>query len=1327
MNNNETVKVANNKDNLDQNKDKSKESSLFNRIKAKSEGALKEFFRQMRRDKEVEKSFSQEINIDENFIAESKKIDEKKELVASNFSKMMELVISGAMTLEGAKQKDSVESYIFNEESKKAMLELEKELTDPFAKLLYEKMGEENKQIILDYLVDYGVTPAESKIIETESDYLNIIKFSDNGFMMQINNKEEVGYVFTDKNAHFNIINPDGTIVLKDLNFEQANLKLKEFVDNYQQDFVVNYNKYQIPTSEPEPSLNPITPEINKKPNIILKKNNVVVKEPAVLKKKIINQNNAVIEPLKKDDALINKKDLDIFNKIKLEEEKNIAQNNSQEEDLKEEAELFNTAYIPYVSGNAPENNVSAVYQINKNELKVDREKLKNSLATEPVVDESLVVEPLVVEPVIDNKVIVLENNFDTNVLAYAEKMGISLEYLNANLDFSKLNNVQQFFILKTLNNNALGRVKVEGNKNYLEEKAGKKWWQVGYAFNQKFHKKEHEVLVAKNIHDEGIKGYGEEDFNWLIDNLQNGPEIIINEEGEVNVNYLILEDVDTERQALLDDYNEQAYKSSSKSSSGSLFDSDFLVTARENLLASAKNNEDEKYLMTKILEAEKNIRFHNLIKGNEKTQKVMEDLIGSSDGGWNKFKMILGSHKDKGTYMAIGMTARALLRSEMATTFLSKAASYSVGPMVAAFVGGIRANEKAKNELREKEQLARLGVKNSSKEVKKYNLAVGQINDRGQVVNFGLADKLNSLLNKIEELEDEIKKIELNDPLNKDEIQKLKIELLKNKESLATRREYTKDKLDDKLISFGNSKEAIINKYKLLDSLMRADIKTLDGDIIADDENKVMERLNNFLDYKEDLRQMEEFKYFVKEISKGAVIGASFAAAAAWIFEHTGLGDFVSSKLEVASKAFYSTKVGVAVDSVNHEIKQTFHSTANGVKSWFNGSGESSAAAKSVSKIIPIISGHENTINNVIEKNIAQPEEIASNRAYNKEVANASDDQTVETEKIPKVIEKEIPKSLITKTKPELLSDEISNKGIKGSDSIWRSTKEIFKTNANILGYQGNAADEAALNSWAETQASSAINNSGELSDKVFEGNKVFLTRDGANYKISIEQGSGPKPDYLNSQDSTPVEEEIVKTPVNIENHNLNVLHDEIKQPELPTANTIEQPVTTEAKNISSDLAHKWRLPINHTKIVDENHLIYETEKGKVIINTNKGGSIEKVVAGKEVVPQSLVNEIKGRLPLHRFMGRDGLDKILSVWKNLNVSEKAVYENLDLFNKNQLTPAALLNKLSGTFNVNTKNVFIYPDKKLFELNNGKTFDMTLRGVNKLVKFLARQ
>jgi len=96
--------------------------------------------------------------------------------------------------------------------------------------------------------------------------------------------------------------------------------------------------------------------------------------------------------------------------------------------------------------------------------------------------------------------------------------------------------------------------------------------------------------------------------------------------------------------------------------------------------------------------------------------------------------------------------------------------------------------------------------------------------------------------------------------------------------------------------------------------------------------------------------------------------------------------------------------------------------------------------------------------------------------------------------------------------------SDQISNEGLKAGqyDSVWLSTKNIFESHAAELGYQGDINDVAALRHWAEIQTNRTLADTGDITDKVFVGNKVTLEKNGDNFIVRVEAGSGAQPGYL-------------------------------------------------------------------------------------------------------------------------------------------------------------------------------------------------------------------
>jgi|GEM_PF-1363738 len=115
------------------------------------------------------------------------------------------------------------------------------------------------------------------------------------------------------------------------------------------------------------------------------------------------------------------------------------------------------------------------------------------------------------------------------------------------------------------------------------------------------------------------------------------------------------------------------------------------------------------------------------------------------------------------------------------------------------------------------------------------------------------------------------------------------------------------------------------------------------------------------------------------------------------------------------------------------------------------------------------------------------------------------------------------VPSGEISGGETNTFTDEISNVGLKvgQTDSVWRSTEQIFNDHAKELGYQGDLNNPDELHQWAEVQTAKAINNTSDLDDKVFEGNKVVLEKDAdGNYSVRVEEGSGYKPGSLETGD---------------------------------------------------------------------------------------------------------------------------------------------------------------------------------------------------------------
>ena len=455
-----------------------------------------------------------------------------------------------------------------------------------------------------------------------------------------------------------------------------------------------------------------------------------------------------------------------------------------------------------------------------------------------------------------------------------------------------------------------------------------------------------------------------------------------------------------------------------------------------------------------------------------------------------------------------------------------------------------------------------------------------------------------------------------------------------------------------------------------------------------------VSARLASFLNYNEDKLISARDKYILKEMGKGAIMGASFAAAGSWIFEHTGLGNWTSEQF---NKASHFLHVDQAVDWTVKTTKDLFSGNDNSI---------SGAPIKNIieqSNIEPV-----EVKAPVTEVPKVEPVEVKAPVIETPKVEPAPVKAPVtEVPKVTPVVE--TPKAPIAKL--ETYSAEI--KGEPGQDdSVWKSLRHIFKSHPQALGYKGDLNDAHELNRWSETQTANAIHNSGGVEDKVYQGNRVVLERDGANFKVAVEQGEGFKPGQL--------EHNIDRGPEikPLDSRTLDNLH--LKSPELATPkSTLEVIEKGKIVALANEMAKSFHLKPETLEISGKN-LIYKSGSGRIVFDSATKNIKEVFGLNNKSIPSEFINELKGKTPIDKFVHRGGLEKIFSSWNKLSLTDKGVYESL------KLEPAALLKKINELFGAKTKAVFV-GDKSFVETNSGQQFDKSLDGVKKLVRFLGRK
>ena len=94
----------------------------------------------------------------------------------------------------------------------------------------------------------------------------------------------------------------------------------------------------------------------------------------------------------------------------------------------------------------------------------------------------------------------------------------------------------------------------------------------------------------------------------------------------------------------------------------------------------------------------------------------------------------------------------------------------------------------------------------------------------------------------------------------------------------------------------------------------------------------------------------------------------------------------------------------------------------------------------------------------------------------------------------------------------------------MKGSDSIWRSTKHIVMNNPERFGYDGDPANTADVSQFAENQTANMVNalnveQDGNLADLVHDGDKVTINFEGGKPVLSFEADSGIEASHLSDE----------------------------------------------------------------------------------------------------------------------------------------------------------------------------------------------------------------
>ncbi len=517
--------------------------------------------------------------------------------------------------------------------------------------------------------------------------------------------------------------------------------------------------------------------------------------------------------------------------------------------------------------------------------------------------------------PIVDAELEV-KNEVPPDILAsYKEKFGINKEDLEGIEGFDKLSRGQQRQVLENLAQLTVGRIReeaVDGHKDDIEAQKknanflGKVWIGVKDSFTKKFDIVGREKKLAADIEKGGIEEHKGQLEQMVKGMNELGPAVNENKEtGELEVQFVETLGMSPELAKVAEVFNEQGTAFSKIPYEWSLDSAD---PKQQKAYQKAKETYELQrgVLMKRMADAggpematkamahtESVIEMQRFIQTCPDAGKELESI--QDQNAWTAALKSVGT--ERGAYMALGVVTR---------TAVGAMAGFVAAPAAAALTGAIRGWKKAGDELRERDANARKGIVDESEEAKNMVAAVRAKEGDAEVGYRGSVEKIDALVKKLGGKEDSTK----------------------SKEQLVTslrqRIDYTKQKISEGKMVFGESGERLANQYALMKSLAEAEA-AIAGETFADERGqRLEERLARMLNKTENEIVGARSDYKFKQAVKAGLTGAAFAGVGAAAVETlkwmngapAPVAEYVADKIGKAKAA-----VGAAVSEVTEEV----------------------------------------------------------------------------------------------------------------------------------------------------------------------------------------------------------------------------------------------------------------------------------------------------------------------------------------------------------------------------------------------------------------------
>lgn len=281
--------------------------------------------------------------------------------------------------------------------------------------------------------------------------------------------------------------------------------------------------------------------------------------------------------------------------------------------------------------------------------------------------------------------------------------------------------------------------------------------------------------------------------------------------------------------------------------------------------LKSSKEDPNKKgSAMLEVSQIDSRIQMEQLLNTHPEFEKEIQTL--ERESGWredvkdlkNLANNLTGKNMANRLFMGIGYTARGLSKGAFAASNLGGltfASSIAIGGTLGYFKGKL----KGKETLEERRRGARHGKKDESDE---KNNVVDATN---------LSKRLDSLLVSLENATTEEERTEALDRLKR-------------------RLSYSKEKIENGLVNFGNSQDSLENKFNFISKLSNAAV--LSSSLEKSARRDIDQRLREYLTKRKDSINSKQKEFIREQAKRGILVGAGFATMGygiRWLGEHTG------------------------------------------------------------------------------------------------------------------------------------------------------------------------------------------------------------------------------------------------------------------------------------------------------------------------------------------------------------------------------------------------------------------------------------------------------